>query len=221
MVTGVFCQSAIESAQSDHEMIMQNIIANKEAHIRKVRSLFTNLDADDSGYISLKELEQNIDKKSVTTYFEALELDVHDAFLMGCLRLRGPARALDLAKMQHEQNWMSQQLGQFMGHVEVNLKKLETGIVKLCEVQMELSTMGSKVSLSNMLSPQVYPKAKEPKLPEVEEQHSQEASQGASEVDAIETCETPGHVTHVNAILPGLARAQDNVLVCESWPEQL
>lgn len=240
VVTGVFCQSAIESAQSDHEMIMQNIIANKEAHIRKVRSLFTNLDADDSGYISLKELEQNIDKKSVTTYFEALELDVHDAwtffklldtdggaaieieeFLMGCLRLRGPARALDLAKMQHEQNWMSQQLGQFMGHVEVNLKKLETGIVKLCEVQMELSTMGSKVSLSNMLSPQVYPKAKEPKLPEVEEQHSQEASQGASEVDAIETCETPGHVTHVNAILPGLARAQDNVLVCESWPEQL
>eukprot|EP00435_Cladocopium_sp_Y103_P034293 s1325_g8.t2 len=163
VVTGVFCQSAIESAQSDHDMIMQNIIANKEAHIRKVKSLFTNLDADDSGYISLKELEENIDKKSVTTYFEALELDVHDAwtffklldtdggsaieieeFLLGCLRLRGPARALDLAKMQHEMNWMSQQLGQFMGHVEVNLKKLETGIVKLCEVQMELSTIGSK-----------------------------------------------------------------------------
>ena len=40
--------------------------AHWQAHIRKVRSLFTNLDADDSGYISLKELEQNIDKKSAT-----------------------------------------------------------------------------------------------------------------------------------------------------------
>ena len=40
--------------------------AHWQAHIRKVRSLFTNLDADDSGYISLKELEENIDKKSAT-----------------------------------------------------------------------------------------------------------------------------------------------------------
>ncbi|CAE7448373.1 Cacna1c [Symbiodinium pilosum] len=80
VVTGVFCQSAIESAQSDHEMIMQNIMQNKEAHIRKVRSLFSNLDADESGYISLVELEQNMHKKSVRTYFEALELDVSDAW---------------------------------------------------------------------------------------------------------------------------------------------
>lgn len=55
---------------------MQNIIANKEvsspsnrrlsseAHIQKVKSLFTNLDADDSGFISLKELEENMNKKS-------------------------------------------------------------------------------------------------------------------------------------------------------------
>ena len=46
------------------DLIMQNIIANKEAHIQKVKSLFTNLDADDSGYISLKELEENMNKKS-------------------------------------------------------------------------------------------------------------------------------------------------------------
>ncbi|CAJ1400198.1 unnamed protein product [Effrenium voratum] len=158
VVTGVFCQSAIESAQSDHDMIMQNIIANKEAHIQKVRSLFTNLDADDSGYISLVELEENMHKKEVQTYFEALELDVHDAwtffklldtdggaaieieeFLFGCLRLRGPARALDMAKMQHEQGWMAKQLGAFMGYVEVTLKKLETGLLKAVEVQLETS----------------------------------------------------------------------------------
>jgi len=242
VVTGVFCQSAIESAQSDHEMIMQNIIANKEAHVRKVKSLFTNLDADESGYISLKELEQNMHKRSVTTYFEALELDVHDAwtffklldtdggasielgeFLMGCLRLRGPARALDLAKMQHEQNWMSQQLGIFMGHVEVNLKKLEAGIVKLCEVQMELSTAGSRVShvsVPNALAlfgqSQASPRSKE-KLSEVVEASREDVSAVHSEV----IDETPGHVTHVNAILPGLPKSQDNILVCESWPEQL
>ena len=35
-----------------------------EAHIRKVRSLFSNLDADESGYISLVELEENMHNKS-------------------------------------------------------------------------------------------------------------------------------------------------------------
>eukprot|EP00439_Symbiodinium_sp_Y106_P057448 s2688_g8.t1 len=152
VVTGVFCQSAIESAQSDHEMIMQNIIHNKEAHIRKVRSLFSNLDADESGYISLVELEENMHNKSVQTYFEALELDVSDAwtffklldtdggaaieieeFLLGCLRLRGPARALDLAKMQHDHQWLSKTIGAFMAHVEVSLRKLEAGLLKLCD----------------------------------------------------------------------------------------
>lgn len=37
-----------------------------EAHVRKVKSLFTNLDADESGYISLKELEQNMHKRSAS-----------------------------------------------------------------------------------------------------------------------------------------------------------
>eukprot|EP00930_Biecheleria_cincta_P072462 TRINITY_DN59855_c0_g1_i1.p1 TRINITY_DN59855_c0_g1~~TRINITY_DN59855_c0_g1_i1.p1 ORF type:complete len:646 (-),score=99.99 TRINITY_DN59855_c0_g1_i1:112-1989(-) len=147
VVTGVFCQSAIESAQSDHDMIMSSIIANKDAHVAKVRSLFKDLDADNSGFISLVELEQNITKPSVQTYFEALELNVRDAwnffklldadggnaieideFLMGCLRLRGPARALDLAKLQHDHAWMMKQIGQFAKYVEVGLKKLEKHI---------------------------------------------------------------------------------------------
>ena len=34
-----------------------------------MRSLFTNLDADDSGYISLVELEENMHKKEVRASF--------------------------------------------------------------------------------------------------------------------------------------------------------
>lgn len=255
VVTGVFCQSAIESAQSDHEMIMQNIIANKEAHIRKVKSLFCNLDADDSGYISLKELEENIDKKSVTTYFEALELDVHDAwtffklldtdggsaieieeFLMGCLRLRGPARALDLAKMAQQQSWMAQQMGAFMGHVEVSLKKLEVGIVKLCEVQLEMSAVGSGGILtgSGLLSPSSKgSNSREVRDPsgkavhferEVETGGVKAASPDGTAQEAEKDMDvTPGHVTHVNNILPAPAVQAERtaVLLCESRPEQL
>ena len=35
----VFCQSAIDSAQSDHDAVLQSILANKQAHIEKIRYL--------------------------------------------------------------------------------------------------------------------------------------------------------------------------------------
>ena len=33
MLTGVFCQSAVESAQNDHANVVQSMLANKEAHV--------------------------------------------------------------------------------------------------------------------------------------------------------------------------------------------
>ena len=42
-VTGVFCQSAIESAQNDHLTVAQSLIDNREAHIERLRTLFEEL----------------------------------------------------------------------------------------------------------------------------------------------------------------------------------
>lgn len=256
VVTGVFCQSAIESAQSDHEMIMQNIIHNKEAHIRKVRSLFCNLDADESGYISLVELEENMHKKSVQTYFEALELDVSDAwtffklldtdggaaieieeFLLGCLRLRGPARALDLAKMQHDHQWLSKTLGAFMAHVEVTLRKLEAGLLKLCELQFDsqfdgssqVPSVPSRAKSQGSHKPLAVPPHIIHKAHETEQLHSPAFADAAPPPAPQEADGSPAPtqssegVTHVNhVIVPRGAQEQSgSVLVCESRAEQL
>ncbi|CAE7542485.1 CACNA1E, partial [Symbiodinium sp. CCMP2456] len=56
VVTGVFCQSAIDSAQSDHDMVLQSILANKQAHIEKIRYLFSEIDQEDSGVITFQIL---------------------------------------------------------------------------------------------------------------------------------------------------------------------
>jgi len=256
VVTGVFCQSAIESAQSDHEMIMQNIIHNKEAHIRKVRSLFSNLDADESGYISLVELEENMHNKSVQTYFEALELDVSDAwtffklldtdggaaieieeFLLGCLRLRGPARALDLAKMQHDHQWLSKTIGAFMAHVEVSLRKLEAGLLKLCELQFDsqldassqVPSVPSRDKSQGSHKPLGVPPLVIHKAHETEQLHSPAFADAAVPAAPQEADGSPAPtqssegVTHVNhVIVPrGPQEQSGSVLVCESRAEQL
>merc|ERR1719323_923632 len=65
VVTGVFCQSAIEGAQRDQDTVMTSIMANKKYHIEKVKALFQKIDNDGSGGITLQELERHIEDEEV------------------------------------------------------------------------------------------------------------------------------------------------------------
>jgi len=143
VVTGVFCEAAIESAANDHEMAMQAIMDNRKAHIAKVKSLFTNMDHDGSGTLTLAELEHHMSSDIVKDYFEMLELDVRDAwtffklldqdggsaidldeFLWGCMHLRGNAKALDLARLQHDHMWLLRKQTDFMQYSEEQFAKM-------------------------------------------------------------------------------------------------
>lgn len=145
VITGVFCQSAIDSAQSDHEMVIQSIMNNKDAHIEKIRMLFSEIDEDESGVITYQMFEKGIRSQDVKTYFESIDLDVWDAwtffklldmdsggaveieeFLMGCLRLRGNAKAMDIAKLCHDQTWLIKEQARFWEFVEEELNHLHT-----------------------------------------------------------------------------------------------
>lgn len=53
----VFCQSAIDSAQSDHDAVLQSILANKQAHIEKIRYL--SHDKRSYADLTLREVKRN------------------------------------------------------------------------------------------------------------------------------------------------------------------
>eukprot|EP00438_Fugacium_kawagutii_P029095 Skav229058 [mRNA] locus=scaffold2611:57820:64438:+ [translate_table: standard] len=80
VLTGVFCQSAIESAQQDHATAVQSMIANKEAHLIKVRALFNQLGNDENAMITYRQFEDKINSEEVREYFETLGLNVWDAW---------------------------------------------------------------------------------------------------------------------------------------------
>eukprot|EP00437_Effrenium_voratum_P066709 CAMPEP_0181505618 /NCGR_PEP_ID=MMETSP1110-20121109/58156_1 /TAXON_ID=174948 /ORGANISM="Symbiodinium sp., Strain CCMP421" /LENGTH=118 /DNA_ID=CAMNT_0023634619 /DNA_START=59 /DNA_END=412 /DNA_ORIENTATION=+ len=118
-MTGVFCQSAIESAEKDHELNLQNVSAEKEKYFRAVRRLFTTLDQNSDGGITKNEFEQAWDNPVLQTVFDALEISAQDAwqlfteldsdgsgevdvdeFLEGCMMLKGPARSIDVVRIK-------------------------------------------------------------------------------------------------------------------------
>eukprot|EP00435_Cladocopium_sp_Y103_P005325 s1799_g1.t1 len=158
----VFCQSAIDSAQSDHTMVMQSILANKEAHVEKIKFLFSEIDAEDRGLITYKMFEEKVGDQAVKAYFESMDLDVWDAwsffklldldaggaveieeFLMGCLRLRGSARAIDIAKLIHDQAWLLKNQSHFWTFVEVQLQELKQQLRHLAPTAEKPQDLGA------------------------------------------------------------------------------
>lgn len=170
VVTGVFCQSAIESAQNDHATMVQSILKNKEAHIAKIHGLFSQLGTENTGVITFANFNEKINTPQVRAYFELLGLDVWDAwsffklldlddsgdvaveeFLMGCLRTRGYAKGIDVGKLIHDQNWLMRNQGKFYIFVEKEMAQLQKQIKDLKGVCQNLADHASAGYTTAML----------------------------------------------------------------------
>ncbi|CAE7204685.1 Sodium channel protein type 11 subunit alpha [Symbiodinium microadriaticum] len=149
VVTAVFCQSAIESAQSDHATLIQNMLDNKEQHLQKLRTLFDKIGHHDvgGGGITFPMFEEKISSQTVRDYFEMLGLDVWDPwaffklldsdaggvveleeFFLGCLRFSGAATAMEVGQVAADQKWLIKSHGRFQKFVEEELHRARADI---------------------------------------------------------------------------------------------
>jgi len=143
VITGVFCQSAIESAQQDKDLVTMHLMANKKTLRDGITRLFGDIDSDCSGCITLNEFESYLSHEKAQAYFEALEIDPSDAWLLfklmdkdeggaieieefinGCIHFKGPAKAMQLAKMERDNTDMKQRLADFMENMDEQLELL-------------------------------------------------------------------------------------------------
>mmetsp|Transcript_37353 Transcript_37353/g.106699 ORF Transcript_37353/g.106699 Transcript_37353/m.106699 type:complete len:624 (+) Transcript_37353:71-1942(+) len=127
VVTGVFCQTAIESATLDQDMVVQDMLASKKEFTTRFAQIFKHIDTDDTGKITLAQFEDGLKDEQVQAYFASMELTIDeafslftlldtdgthvidiDAFVTGCLRLRGNAKAIDIAMLMYQSRVASQ-----------------------------------------------------------------------------------------------------------------
>lgn len=143
VMTGVFCQSAIKSAQHDTDLFLQNMLVERDEHLKRIKDLFSRLDNDGSGSLTLAELEEHLGDPAVQAYFASMELSITDVwsffklldsdleaeispetFFEGCQRLKGFARSLDLAKLMHQSQSMAKKQVEFMNTTDDFLAKI-------------------------------------------------------------------------------------------------
>lgn len=135
VVTGVFVENAIDSANKDKEKYL----------VQTAQELFARADSKGTGAITWLEFQRHLQSPDLKGYFEGLGVDTKCAkglfkildvdnsgeidaneLLTGTLRLRGPAKAIDLAALIYENRRMGRRLQAVERHVLKVLTKLET-----------------------------------------------------------------------------------------------
>eukprot|EP00931_Biecheleriopsis_adriatica_P068992 TRINITY_DN4287_c0_g1_i2.p1 TRINITY_DN4287_c0_g1~~TRINITY_DN4287_c0_g1_i2.p1 ORF type:complete len:608 (-),score=92.37 TRINITY_DN4287_c0_g1_i2:105-1889(-) len=129
VITGVFCHTAIETANSDKEFAVMLQLANKKNYVEGIKKIFHEIDGSGTTNINLHEFERKLRDERLSAYLESIDIDTGDAwvlfslidkdasgfidveeFVEGCLQLRGPAKAIHVAKMSFENRSMRHML---------------------------------------------------------------------------------------------------------------
>merc|ERR1719502_1315343 len=108
--------------------------------VEGVNSLFQAMDVDCSGSLSWSEFSNAMKDPEMTKYFRAIDIDTVEAqnlfrlldiedrgevdyveFLDSCLRLKGPAKAVDLVTVVHEGRRRDARMSKFVWQVQNDL----------------------------------------------------------------------------------------------------
>merc|ERR1712004_167588 len=143
VVTAVFCQSAIESAQNDRDLVTMDLLNANEKVYKQFAALFSEIDFSDSESITMHEVEQVLMKPHTHAYLQSLGICVTDAwtllklidkdrsgtvdleeFIHGCMSLQGEAKAVHIATLAYDQRELIEALDGFMREVSQQLEQL-------------------------------------------------------------------------------------------------
>lgn len=155
VVTGVFVENAIKINAKDADMIIMEQMYERRKHIEDVKKVFEKADSDGSGKLDSDEFEKHIDNVCVQAYFRQLDLDVEgqeaqqvfelldfdgsgsidiDEFVFGCSRLKGAARSLDLARVEHGHNTLRKEfetLMEYFQRCQLNIENISKAVGEL------------------------------------------------------------------------------------------
>jgi len=137
ILTAIFCESANQIAEIDRDLVIQENIANDQSTINELRRVFSEFDDDESNTLNEQEFDLLLQDHRTTQHLATLGLDLQEAhglfrlldltgsgevaideFVNTLLRLKGSAKALDLATLIYENKKIMAQMTLFMKFVQ-------------------------------------------------------------------------------------------------------
>ncbi|CAJ1382278.1 unnamed protein product [Effrenium voratum] len=119
VISAVFLKDTIDAANNDAEHLVAERLRKKtKQYVKKLEAVFRAIDATGDGMITEDRLTDMLSNPLVSTYFQTLDVDVHesgalfhmldngdgevtlDEFIDGIMRCKGPARAIEQVAMR-------------------------------------------------------------------------------------------------------------------------
>lgn len=147
IVNGVFVAAAADMSRMDRETATLDETAKRVQYIKSLQKIFTEFDEDGSGTLTWAEFHKHMENSEVQAYLAALEINVTkaralfklldvdgseqvslDEFVMGCLRLKGGAKTLDVGTLMYEMRALKHIILKEREAVSNNFEKLSTAM---------------------------------------------------------------------------------------------
>jgi len=144
-LTSLFIDSFMDTATKDESMMIQAQKATRRGVIEKAVKISKEMDADRSGIIDQKEVEAVFKNRDLIAFLQNLEVDPtdieeffellsHDGtrpvtveqFVRGCMKIRGPARGVDLIVVMEQLRTMDAHQHKFIENCTQQLKDLRS-----------------------------------------------------------------------------------------------
>eukprot|EP00931_Biecheleriopsis_adriatica_P054665 TRINITY_DN32194_c0_g1_i1.p1 TRINITY_DN32194_c0_g1~~TRINITY_DN32194_c0_g1_i1.p1 ORF type:complete len:703 (-),score=132.28 TRINITY_DN32194_c0_g1_i1:43-1968(-) len=144
VMTGVFCQAAIESAQRDQDLMAETLLSDKARDVDNLRTLFESMDANGDGMLDLLELEDCFDDPQVRALFASLDIHLDNAwqlfnlmdsegqgevnamdFVDLCFKVKGHAKTIDIACLTKQNKEQTKKIRDKLAGVDGQIKEQE------------------------------------------------------------------------------------------------
>jgi len=148
VLIGIFVQEA-EKMKWDKDMVLEAFVHKRNGLTKEISDLFDDIDSGKTGWISLEEMSNALEKDSIAARFERLEVQFSkvellfhvldgngdttiskDEFTEGLSKLRGRAHATDAAGVLMQEQKMNKKLEVLGTHICQRIDSLQDGILQ-------------------------------------------------------------------------------------------
>jgi len=114
-ISSIFLEAVMNLADSDHQLVVQMQMEKKEDYVHSLQNFFDEIDVDEDGEVTYDEFCKHMESPLLLAFAESLEIDTSDAkqffhilsgegkhkvdietFVVGCIKLKGAAKSMDL-----------------------------------------------------------------------------------------------------------------------------
>lgn len=142
-VTSLFVDSIARAANKDDAQLIQDQLSSKDEFVEKIRALYAEMDTDASGEVTFDTFRKCLSDPRVLAFASCLDIEISDmqqffnilsangtrpvdgnTFVVGCIKLRGEARSVDVMDILITQRNALHEQEKFMSFCREKLEKL-------------------------------------------------------------------------------------------------